>query len=186
MKKSFVLIPLVLAAVLGSFSAAEAATRTWDGGGGADTNWNTAANWSSNSIPGSSDTARFDNTSSNNCTINIDISVQGIDIRSTYTGTITQAAGQTITVGSSDFSQAAGTFVGAASEINCNDAFSLSGGTFTATSGTFFIAGNFTVSGGTFTHNSGTITFDGGSATANIGYTAVQNVVITKGTNNLT
>jgi fibronectin-binding autotransporter adhesin len=36
-----------------------AATRTWDGGGGADNNWRTDANWSSNIEPDVGDTATF-------------------------------------------------------------------------------------------------------------------------------
>ncbi len=176
---------LALAVLIVSGGAAEAATRTWDGGGGADTNWNTAANWSSNSIPGSSDTARFDNSSSNNCTINVNIDVQGIDIRSTYTGTITQSSGKTVTVGTADFSQAGGTFTGGDSTIDCNDRFTLSGGTFTATSGTLFVDDNFTVSGGTFTHNSGTVTLDGGGATASIGSAILNHLTLVKGSNDL-
>jgi T5SS/PEP-CTERM-associated repeat protein len=34
--------------------------RSWDGDGGADTSFRTAANWSSNTIPGTNDIARFD------------------------------------------------------------------------------------------------------------------------------
>jgi T5SS/PEP-CTERM-associated repeat protein len=37
-----------------------AATRSWDGGGGADTSWRTDANWSSDTEPGVNDTAEFD------------------------------------------------------------------------------------------------------------------------------
>ncbi len=163
----------------------EAATRTWDGGGGADTNWNTAANWSSNSIPGSGDTARFNNTSTNNCTINVAVNVQGIDIQSTYTGTITQGSGNSVTVGTSDFVMAAGTFTGGNSTIDCNDRFTLSGGTFTSTTGTLSVEGNLTISGGTFTHNSGTVTLDTSAATIDIGLRILNHLTIAKGGNNL-
>ena len=41
-------------------STADAATRSWDAGGGADTAFTTDANWSSNIEPGAADTAEFD------------------------------------------------------------------------------------------------------------------------------
>ncbi|MDO8730736.1 MAG: LamG-like jellyroll fold domain-containing protein [Candidatus Omnitrophota bacterium] len=164
-----------------------AATRTWDGGGGSDTNWNTAANWSSNSIPGSSDIAAFDSTSTNNCTINVSISVAGIVIQSGYTGTITQASGNTITVGTSDFTQTAGTFTGGNSSIDCNDVFTLTAGTFTSTSGTLFIADNFRISGGTFNHNSATVKMDDSSSkTIDIGSATLNHFIIEKGAGTLT
>src|ERR1051325_1461610 len=37
------------------------ATYTWDGGG-SDSNWSTAANWTSDTVPTSSDTANIDNS----------------------------------------------------------------------------------------------------------------------------
>ena len=37
-----------------------AATRSWDGGGGADNAWTTAANWLGNTVPGVGDVAEFD------------------------------------------------------------------------------------------------------------------------------
>ncbi|MCM8795027.1 MAG: hypothetical protein NC819_04415 [Candidatus Omnitrophica bacterium] len=178
--RTFFSLPIVAGILLLGVGTAQAATRTWDGGG-ADNNWNTAANWSSNSIPGSGDTARFDSTSSKNCTINVSINVQGIDIRSTYAGTITQSAGSAVTVGSADFSQAGAAFIGGSSSIDCNDAFSLTGGTFTSTSGTLSISGNFTMSGGTFNHNSGTVLLDTSSSTTmNIGSRTLNHLQIQK------
>ena len=53
---SVVAPPLAAAIVL---STVQGATRTWDGGGGADNDWRTDANWSSNLEPGSADTAQF-------------------------------------------------------------------------------------------------------------------------------
>src|SRR5688572_19831076 len=43
-----------------------AATLTWDGGCGADTNWSCDNNWSTNTEPLAGDTVVFDNTSDNN------------------------------------------------------------------------------------------------------------------------
>ncbi len=156
--------------------------RTWDGGGvdgtcggaGTANNWSCAANWSSDTAPTASDVAIFDGTSTKNATINANISVAGISINAGYTGTITQSGSNTITIGSSNYSQADGTFTGGAGNvtINTNSGFTLSGGTFTAPSGVFQIgygasgvsaATVFTVSGGTFNHNNGTMKFVSGS-----------------------
>src|SRR5688500_18245570 len=48
---------------------AHAATLTWDGGGGADTNWSTCTNWTTDTCPVSGDTVVFDGTSDNNSTV---------------------------------------------------------------------------------------------------------------------
>jgi hypothetical protein len=53
---------LTIAVFLFGTQAILAATRTWDGGG-TTTSWSEAANWSSNTIPGASDIALFDGTS---------------------------------------------------------------------------------------------------------------------------
>ena len=42
---------------------------SWDGGGGADTDWTTDTNWSSNIEPGASDTAQFDRGAAFNYTV---------------------------------------------------------------------------------------------------------------------
>lgn len=150
-----------------------AANVTWDGGGsdgscggnaGDGNKWSCGENWSTNSIPAAADTAIFDSTSTKAATIDSNISITAININSGYSGTITQNAGVTITLSSTNsntaFSQAAGTFVGGDSSITLSTGgFTLSGGSFTSTSGTFSIGRNFTVSGGSFAHNSGNISF---------------------------
>ncbi len=161
---SFVLANIVSLVLV---SPVQAVTRTWDGGGtdgtcgggvGDGNKWSCAANWSSDTAPTSSDIAVFDATSTKNATIDSAISVAGISINTGYTGTITQAA--TVTVGTSNYVQAAGTFTGATQTITMNGAFTISGGTFTSTSGTMTLARNFThTAGGTFANNSGTVEF---------------------------
>lgn len=61
------------------------------------------------------------------------------------------------------FTITAGSFVGAAGDIDVNGTFTLSGtGIFTAPSGTWFMSGAWIhTTGGTFNHNSGTVLFDG-------------------------
>ena len=52
----------------------DAATRTWDGGG-ADNNWSTPANWSSDTLPIAGDTVTFNGTSTKNATIDVPVTV---------------------------------------------------------------------------------------------------------------
>ncbi len=148
---------------------AQAAVRTWDGGGGADTNWGTCANWSGDTCPTSADIATFDGTSTNNVTIATTLTGStapaGIDINAGYTGIITVNSGVSVSVGSTGYDQAAGTFTGSDGAMNVTGAFVLSAGTFTAPSGTLTLANNFThTAGGTFTHNSGTVVLSSGTA----------------------
>ncbi|HEX4923024.1 MAG TPA: right-handed parallel beta-helix repeat-containing protein, partial [Bdellovibrionales bacterium] len=85
-----------------------------------------------------------------------------------YTGTITQGAGYTVDIGSSDYIQYNGTFTGGNSNFTVTDSqFALVGGTFTAPSATLKFqktteadAYAFQHLGGTFNHNSGTVWFD--------------------------
>lgn len=144
-------------------SSVSAATRTWDGGGGADTNWSTDANWSSDTEPVSGDTVVFDNTSDNNSVVDAGFTgvVTSVSINSGYDGTITLARSlQT----SGSYSQAAGSFTAANQTLTVNTTFALSGGTFTASSGTTSVGTALTISGSpTFNHNNGTFTFIGTS-----------------------
>ncbi len=112
-------------------------TRTWDGGGTTN-NWSDCANWSSDTCPTSSDIANFDGTSSKNATIDASFagSVAGVSIDSGYTGTITQSIA--LSVGTSSFSMAGGTWVGGSNNISVGNDFTLSGGTFTS-SGTLIL-----------------------------------------------
>jgi fibronectin-binding autotransporter adhesin len=145
----------------------------WTGAGG-NTNWSTAANWSGGAVPPSFAYVVFDNVNcGGTCSANLDtaVSVRGIDIKSGFSGTLTQSSGNAITVGTSGWKQAGGTFVGSDANINMSGNFSLSGGNFTSTSATLAVnipsgGGSWTVSGGaTFTHNSGTVTLYSGNAT---------------------
>jgi len=119
-------------------------------------------NWVGDTKPGSGDIGTFNSTSTADCAIDENIDWQGINIESTYSGTITQNSTRTITINSSDFVQAGGTFAGGDSNIDINNGdFNQTGGTFTNSSGDMNIERNFDVSGGTF-NNSNTIIFDGG------------------------
>lgn len=163
---SLLFLTLIGGGVLYFTYTAQGVNRTWDCGGG-DSSWDNNLNWSGDTEPGVSDIAIFDTTCTNNATIDKNISVAGITISTGYTGTITQSSTFTVTVGSSHYSQADGTFTGGSGTIDINGTFTLSGGTFTSTGGTFEVgyttstgATFFTVSGGTFVHNDGTVNFN--------------------------
>lgn len=141
-----------------SFSA----NRYWIGPSGG--NWNAAANWSNRSggasisaIPGASDMVFFEGAA--NCTVDANLNVKGISIDATYSGTISVNSGVLITIASSGFTQAGGTFTGGNQEIRINGPFSLSGGIFNSTSGTLQVSSNFSFTAGAFNHNNGTVTF---------------------------
>lgn len=150
----------------------------WTGGGG-NANWNTAGNWQGGVAPGSGNIAVFNSTCVSNCspTINASINVSGVRVDSGYSGTITQGAGNSITIGSGNWIQLAGNFAGGNSNITLDGSIILAGGNFTSTSGNFYLPGTgggryATIKSPTyFTHNSGTIFFgtnqyaDGGITT---------------------
>ena len=114
-------------------AALHATARTWTGLSGTDLNWSTAGNWSPSGAPGTADTLTFNNTCTNcNSTIDTTVTVASLTLAATYTGTLTESAGITV-----------------------SGAFSETGGTFTASS--FTVGGSFTFSGGTLTGS--TLTF---------------------------
>ena len=155
----FVVLSLLLAA------SASAATRTWDGGCGAETAWSCAANWSENTVPAAADTATFNGTSSNNSTVDAGFggTIATVKVNAGYTGTITLARSLTV---SNTFSQAAGSFTAAGQALSMK-VFTLSGGSFTASSGTTSVGGALTISGSpTFSANGGTFSFNGTASAA--------------------
>ncbi|MBM3881161.1 MAG: DUF2341 domain-containing protein [Verrucomicrobia bacterium] len=168
---------LALAACCWPLFEATAANRYWVATSAGD--WNSAANWSTTSggsggasVPGSGDDVFFTSARNGNCTLNAGVNVASMNLGG-YTGTIAQASGISVTVGSGGWTQSSGTFIGGNSAIDNNGSFTLSGGGFTATTGAFYQAGHWTHSGGTFNHNGGTVVFDGGSSTADVPTTEI-------------
>ncbi|MBD3240878.1 MAG: DUF2341 domain-containing protein, partial [Chitinivibrionales bacterium] len=95
-------------------------TRTWDGGG-SDSNWITAANWSDDSVPGVADTALFDGTSDKDCRLDASDSITSIQFTSGYNGTF-DILSSTLTVsGDADFSSG-GQFTGGYGTIRLTQA----------------------------------------------------------------
>lgn len=138
---------------------APALTHTWTGAGATE-NWSDAANWSSGVVPGSADVAVFDPTSTKPAVLDVNVSVDGLRVDTGYTGTITQGAGVTLTVGASGYSQADGAFVGGTAAITMNGPSTVSGGSFTSTTGRLTLAAGMTVAG-TFDPNGGEVRVSG-------------------------
>jgi|GEM_PF-6000640 len=134
--------------------------KEWDGGGSTN-NWSDAQNWLDNTLPTAFDIATFKNTSTKNCTIDTSINVSGILIDSSYTGTITQNSGSTITLGSNGLEHKNGTLV-LSGAVNLAGPWLYVGGTITpgnstVTFGNFdngSISGSFTLNNVTFNTNS--------------------------------
>lgn len=196
---ALVLIIALFGGALWYIQKAQGVTRTWDGGG-ADANWNTAANWSGDTVPTSSDVASFDGTCVSNCSPTVNVSLSGatapagINMASDYAGTITQSSTFTITVGASNWVQAGGTFTGGSGAITINGTLTISGGTFTSTTGTLTISGTassaatlFThTAGGTFNHNNGTVYFYSDYHSFGFGGTYTVDVATSETFNNFT
>jgi fibronectin-binding autotransporter adhesin len=148
---------------------------TWTGA--TDSNFNTTTNWYGGAVPISTSDVVYSAVYPVDCTVNANANVKGITIEAGYAATITQGA-FTITVGSTGWTQAGGTFTGSASAITLNGPFALSGGTFNAGSQTIVMNGSvstarsWTYSGGTFTPGSSTVAF--WSETAGITITGSQ------------
>ncbi|MBY0471963.1 Ig-like domain-containing protein [bacterium] len=170
-------------------------THTWTGASSNTWTNSTAANWcgtvntpglsgtcaGASAVPGASDTAIIDDTcSSANCTptVNYAASVAGLKIG----GSQLSQGGSALTIGSTGFTQTAGTFVGNATNITVNGPFSGTGGSFTSTSATLTLKGlNITFgSSFTFTHNSGTVryNYDSGAVSITVANQSFNNVSI--------
>ncbi len=166
---------LIAAVVMLSFLLADgalAAAKYWigpaSGSFAADAHWSLSSGGGNDTTaPGSSDVAVFDDGGAADCSIDSGITVQGLEIHSGYSGSITQYAGASIGVGTSGYAQADGSFAGGNADLT-TEYFTLSGGAFTAPAGTLNIQNtsggsanktNFTWTGGTFSHNGGTLRF---------------------------
>ena len=150
----------LMALALLSPVSAQAVTKTWDGGCGAETAWSCGGNWSGNAVPAAGDVATFNATSTNDSTVDAGFagSVATVKINSGYTGTIALARSLTV---STTFSQAAGAFTAAGQALTLKS-LTLSGGSFTASSGATSVSGALTISGSpTFNANGGTVNFNG-------------------------
>lgn len=142
-------------------------------GGGANANWNTAANWSGGVAPTTtSQYALFDSTCVSNCSPNItaNMTIGGVRMVSGYNGTITQGTGFTMTVGGAGgWSQQSGTFVGSNAAVTITGGMTVSGGSYTFSSGLTTVNGGgyVVLNSPTLDQSLGTLKI-GGSGTYNV------------------
>ncbi|MEI7973239.1 MAG: hypothetical protein WCH11_02605 [Bdellovibrio sp.] len=132
----------------------------WTGEAG-DGLWTTAGNWSTNTVPGANQVAKFTGVcvgSACNANINTSISVGGIELREDYVGQLTQGNNQSIELtGPIGFTQKSGVFMGSNANISSPN-IDIVGGSFSATSGTISVQQQLRVnSPGTFNHRSGSV-----------------------------
>ncbi len=163
--KSFILAFIFLGSFFILTKNAQAAAKTWDGGG-ADNNWSTAANWSGDTVPATTDSVTFNGTSTKNCTVN--------NVGTWSNGDFTIISGY-------------GAGVITASTAMAIKNFSQAGGTFKAGANSHTVSGNFSNTSGTFTKNTSTFTFTGSGATiggASNAITNFSNVTINPGSGN--
>lgn len=144
LKKNLAFGIFLLAAMVFFFPKdSEAALRSWDGGG-ADTDWNTCANWSSDTCPISTDTVLFDATSTKDATVSSSsMTVAGMTINPGYSGTVSFGS----------------------SVVSIAGPFIQSAGTLTMSSATTTFRGDTLFNGGTTNHNSGLVQFANANTT---------------------
>jgi len=138
-----------------SATSAFAATQTWTNTGG-DNLWSNPANWSGG-VPGSSDIALFNATSLADCTLDAAVNVSQFDIEASYSGTIIQNPGITITVGAGGWDQQGGVFTGGDSNFSVTGGLVVAAGTFASTSGQLYLEATSGFAAATFVHNTGTV-----------------------------
>ena len=140
----------------------------WKPAGGS-TSANTAGNWRistctgtvATTAPGSTDTITFTNCSSGACHIDANMTVATINMKSTYSGTVSIDQGKTLTFQTGIFK--GGTFTANDGAITCTNNISIDGTSFTSTSGNLTVIGNFNFKSGSFSNNSGKVTFKKGT-----------------------
>lgn len=191
-----ILITVILSCSYIITNPAHAANKYWIAS--VTANWNSSANWSLSSggaggagVPGAADVANFDGNGSGNCNLNSPVNIAGINVAAAYTGTITQGAALSITVGTSNAVFAGGTFTGSNAAITFNGtSLSFSGTSFTSTSATLTSKGTVSLTGGSFNHNNGTVSLSTNtfSVTGNFTFYNLQlpgnyNTVTLTGTN---
>lgn len=122
----------------------------WTGGAAPITTWSTGANWSGGIAPGSTDLAVFDDSCIGNCDPSFTgaVTIGGLRLESTYTGSIVQGAYDFIT---NQLVQRAGAIIGDVTgsyyfAVNGGGALILSAGTFTYPVGNMYISGEYVVS----------------------------------------
>jgi len=162
-------LTIILIALSSTF--ASAADRFWVGI--MNTNWSDAQNWSLTSgglggasVPGVTDVAHFD-ANGMNCTLDINVDVQGIILGSDFISTLSQAT-YTIVIGASGFEMFGGNFTGGVAPMKTTS-MSIHGGIFISSSTTTTVTNHLTIDNVMFTQAAGEFQFAGSQ---------LQNIVI--------
>jgi hypothetical protein len=166
---ALVLLPLLLPAF------AQATTRTWDGGCGADTAWSCAANWSGDAVPAAADTVVFGPKSYGASTVDSAFpgTIAAIKLNPGFAGSVSLARPLVV---SKSFVQKAGEFTAGKQGLSTK-ALTLGGGDFTASAGQTSISGSLKVTGTpSFDGNGGTVELEGGGASLSCGGIAFDTV----------
>ncbi|MDW8393590.1 MAG: hypothetical protein RMK52_05030, partial [Chitinophagales bacterium] len=127
-------------------------------------NWRRAScSGPSGQLPGANDSLIFSKCSgtSHNCTVDLDLNVKHIELKSSYQAVVTVQAGKNITFSKGKFS--GGTFVANSGNITAEKSLKISGTQFTAPSGTLYVKKEFVFSSGSFHHNNGLVVLQKGS-----------------------
>jgi hypothetical protein len=159
---------------------AVAATATWDGGCGPDTDWSCAANWSEDTPPGAEDTAVFD-SSGGTSTVDAGFggNVAAVRLNAKFSGTLNLARPLTVTKA---FSQQGGTFRAGGEPLTLK-ALSALGGSFVASSGATEVDGSLKVAATAhFDANGGTIELGGAGASLSCAGVVFNHVVFANAT----
>lgn len=156
---------------------------TWDGGG-ADNNWSTCANWTTDTCPGSADDVTFNSTSTKDSVVDVGFGglVNSVTVTTGYTGTLSLSRSLRTIAG---FGHSTGIFNANSETLDVDGAFSTTGGTFNASTGLMYFGNTFTIgASATFNNNGGTVVLDtaGGTITCN---NAVFNLVQFAHTSNI-
>jgi len=159
---------------------AVAATATWDGGCGPDTDWSCAANWSEDTPPGIEDAVVFDSSGG---TSTVDAGFGGrvatVRLNARFSGALNLARPLTVTKA---FSQQGGTFRAGGEPLTLK-ALSVSGGSFVASSGVTEADGSLKVSATAhFDANGGTIELGGAGASLSCAGVVFNHVVFANAT----
>lgn len=148
-----------------SESLSDPGSDVWTGGASCSGNWTDGNCWSAHGDPGQYGTAIFTNSACTvNCsaTVNANVNVDNIVLQSDYTGTLSVAAGKTLSATSwgGTFEIQNGTFSPGSGTVVL-DYFYQTGGTFNAGTSNTNIQYNYFQSGGTLNGNSSTFAIGG-------------------------
>ena len=160
------------------FTSAHAADRFWVGANVPSDVWEDTANWSAMSqgaggstVPGASDIAIF-TLSGNTVRMRSDVTVAGIFLANTWTGSVLQGTG-TMTVGRSGFRVGSGTFLGGNGFYTGSGSYTQTGGIVTVSHDRFTQSGSFSIVPG------------GGTGIPNPSFTSTGTFVLAGDTQNL-